>query len=351
MPKKDLYYLRLLQQCQSSHLEQRLAALEGLRKHEYLDLVTSQFLLDRLNSTGSSREQSAILGLMGQIESPLPIEALLTILADRETSTLYLRAEVAHTLAVVKAEGSIELLLRLLQDPDEDVYLRVGIAEDLEAWGERIPLEILLAAIADPEPGLCAAALNGLRARPSHTIPIDIVLPYCAHPAWYVREAAIKTLLATEQQVPPEPILAALTDPEPQTRDAAAHGCIHLVEWFGDKIPLEPLVQALGDDYPSVRENILDALGKASTRAPIEPIIAALTDSVHYVRCAAVETLGIMGDRVPASVYPVLQAMSGADSSPHVRQRATRTLLMLHGLTPVPLRLPTIDFTLEELGE
>lgn len=351
MPKKDLYYLRLLQQCQSENIEQRLAALEELRKHDYLDLITGQFLLDRLNSTALAQEQLAILGLMCQIKGPLPISALLTILADRETSTLYLRAEVAHTLAVVKAEESIELFLRLLQDPDEDVYLREGMTEDLEAWGERIPLEILLALIADPEPAVCAAALNVLRVRPSHTIPIDTVLPYCAHPAWYVREAAIKTLLATEQRVPPEPILAALTDPEPRTRDAAAHGCIQLVEWFGDKIPLEPLVQALGDDYPSVRENILDALGKAPTRAPIELITVALTDSVHYVRCAAVETLGIMGERIPPSVYPVLQAMSGADSSPHVRQRATRTLLMLHGLTPGPLRPITIDLTLEELGE
>jgi len=80
-------------------------------------------------------------------------------------------------------------------------------------------------------------------------------------------------------------------------------------------------------------------------------VIAALTDSVSYVRCAAVETLGLMGERVPSSIYPTLREMSGSDDSAHVRQRATRTLLLLHGLTPAPLTLTIIDSTLEDLGE
>lgn len=156
MPKKDIFYLHLLHECQSADLQHRLDALEDLRKHEYLDLVPAQFLLDRLNSTVIEREQSSILRLMCQIEAPLPIEALMAILADWETSPLFLRIEVAHTLMVVKSEEALESLLRLLQDPDEDVYLREAIAEDLTIWGERIPGEILLALLADPEPIVCA---------------------------------------------------------------------------------------------------------------------------------------------------------------------------------------------------
>ncbi len=90
---------------------------------------------------------------------------------------------------------------------------------------------------------------------------------------------------------------------------------------------------------------MLDAFGKIPLHIPVEPVIAALTDPVHYVRCVAVETLGLMGERVPLSVYPVLQEMSGSDVSAHVRQRAVRTLLLLHGMTPAPLTLPIIDFT------
>ena len=128
MSEKDLFYRHLLQQCQSPDLSQRLAALEDLSKLDDLDLVPGQFLLDRLNSTSIEREQSAILEVMSQLPLPIPVEALLTILADRETSTTHLRAEVAHTLAVVKAKTAIAPLLRLLQEPSEDPDLRREIA-------------------------------------------------------------------------------------------------------------------------------------------------------------------------------------------------------------------------------
>lgn len=349
--QNDLLYLHLLNACQSADREHRLKALEDLRKYEYLDLVEAQFLLDRLNSTSNAQEQAAILRLMCEIKKSLPIDALMAILADWETSTVFLRMEVAHTLAVVKAEEALDLILRVLQDPEEHPWLREAMTEDLTVWGERISEEILLRLLADPEPAVCTAVLSVLRERPSQTIPLEIVLPYCTHEKKYVREAAIKTLLATELRVPLDPILAALGDPEPQVRAAASYGCISLLEWFGDQIPLEPLLQALLDDYPAVRENILDALGKVPLRIPVEPVAAALTDSTYYVRCAALETLGLMGERVPSSLYPPLQEMSGSDPSPQVRLRATRALLMLHGMRPAPLRMPIIDLTLEELGE
>ena len=349
--RNDLFYLYLLHECQSADLQHRLEALEDLRRHEYLDLVEAQFLLDRLNSTSRWQEQTAILRLMSQIEKPLPVDALMAILADWETSTIFLRMEVAHTLAVTRAEEAIDLFVRLVLDAREHPWLREVLTGDLAIWKERVTSELLLTLLADPEPAVCTAALEVLRERPSHTIPLEIVLPYCTHEKSYIREAAIKTLLATELRIPLEPILAALSDPEPQVRAAASYGCISLVERFGDQIPLEPLIEALSDDYPPVRENILDALGKVPLRISVEPVAAALTDSTYYVRCAALETLGLMGERVPSSLYPPLQDMSGSDPCPQVRLRATRALLLLHGMTPGPLRMPIIDLTLEELGE
>jgi len=350
MRKNDSFYRHLLQECQSSDLQRRLAGLDGLGKEEYLDLVEGQFLLDRLNSTSNAQEQMAIVGLMCQIKDPLPIDALMAILEDWETSTVFLRMEVAHVLAVVKAEEALDLLLRVILDPEEHPWLRETLTGDLAIWGERISDELLLTLLADPEPAVCTAALEVLRERPTH-IPLEIVLPYLQREEKYIREAAIKTLMAAEQRVPIDPILLALRDPEPEVRAAASHACMSLVEWFPDQIPLELLLQSLHDEYAAVREDVLDAFGKIPLRIPVEPVIAALTDPVHYVRCAAVETLGLMGERVPLSVYPVLQEMSGSDVSAHVRQRAMRTLLLLHGLTPAPLTLPIIDFTLEELGE
>ncbi len=199
----------------------------------------------------------AILRLMSQIEKPLPIDALMAILADSETSTLFLRMEVAHTLAVTRAEEAIDLFVRLVLDPEEHPWLRETMTGDLAIWGERISEELLLTLLADPEPAVCAAALEVLRERPSQTIPLELVLPYLQREEKYIREVAIKTLMAVEQRVPIDPILSALHDPEPEVRAAASHACMSLVEWFPDQIPLELLLQALHDEYPAVREDVL----------------------------------------------------------------------------------------------
>jgi HEAT repeat protein len=349
MRQNDPLYLHLLAQCRSADLELRLAALEDLRQDEYLDLVEAQFLLDRLNSTSQWQEQAAILRLMHEIKNPLPTRALMAILGDSETSPVFLRMEVAHLLAVVQAEEALDLLLQLLADPDEEIALREVITWDLALWGERVPRALLLRLLADPE--LCAAALDMWRSQPAQSIPLEAIVPYCSHEEKYLREAAIKTLLAAEQRVPLDAILSALGDPEPEVRAAASFGCIRFLEWFGDQIPLDPLLQALFDEYPPVRENILDALGKVPLRIPVEPVAAALTDSTYYVRCAALETLSLMGERVPSSLYPLLQELSGADPTSQVRLRATRALLSLHGMRPAPLKIPIIDLTREELGE
>lgn len=108
------------------------------------------------------------------------------------------------------------------------------------------------------------------------------------------------------------------------------------------------MLQGLGDEYATVRENALDTLAQMPLRVPVEPVIAALSDLIFSVWSVAVEMLGVMSERVPFSAYPVLQQMSGADESAHVRQRATRSLLLLSGMDAPPLRLPTFDLALEE---
>jgi HEAT repeat protein len=335
-----------LRQCQSPDPGQRLGALEELRQEEYLDRVEGQFLLDRLNATTDWQEQTILLQLMNEISRPLPTRALMAILADRETPT-FLRMGIAHTLAVAQAEEAFALLMHLLHDGEEEIALREVVVWDLPLWADRVPRDFLRQLLADPD--LCAAAMDAWREQPAESIPIAEIVPYCTHEDHTLRVTAIKALLAAGQHVPLEVIFAALRDPEPDVRTAASYGCIGLMTWFGDQIPLEPLLAALSDTYPPVRENMLDALGKIPLRIPVEPVIAALLHAEFYVRCAALETLAVMGERVPSSLYPLLQAMSGADPVPQVRMRATRALLLLHGIEAPPLRVPIIDLRMEHL--
>jgi HEAT repeat protein len=273
------------------------------------------------------------------------VEALLTILADWETASLFLRMSVAHALRGV--EEAFELSLQLLQDPKEHPWLREVLAGDLIVWRERLPAGFVLTLLDDPT--VTSAVVEALRDWPPETIPVDRLIPFCTHERKYLREVTIKTLMKTERRAPIAPILAALHDPEPEVRAAASHACMELVKWLPDQIPPDLMLQALSDEYAAVREDALDTLAQMPLRVPVEPIIAALDDPMPYVRCAAVEMLGVMGERVPSSAYSVLRQISGADESAHVRQRATRSLLLLAGMNPPPLRLPSLDPTLEEM--
>ena len=136
--QSDGFYLRVLDECQSSDLQRRLDALDAVRKDGYLDLIEPQFLLDRLNSTSHDQEQLLLLSLMCEIKKPLPLEALMAILADEETS-VFLRVQVAHTLCVVKAEAGLALMLRLLQDAREHPWLREALTGYLGIWGNGFP--------------------------------------------------------------------------------------------------------------------------------------------------------------------------------------------------------------------
>lgn len=325
MTQQDAACHDLLQACLSPDLQQRLDALEGLYTHGCLHLVQVPFLLDRLTAAPIESEQVAILKLLGRLEEQLPEEVLETLLDHLETLEPSLLAEVVNAMTLTQAEEVLNLLYCQLED-----YLESEeSSEDPDGWQEALPTEVLFALLAHSETEVCAGALDVLYQLPSHSIPVEMIRPYCSHKQALVRETALRTLWLAERRAPSDPFLVALSDPEPRVRAVASHACMFLVEWQRELFPLDPLVQALGDEWAPVREDLLDALGKAPERAPVEPVVAALADSNYCVRCAAVETLGLIGRRVPPSVPPIVRAMSQSDPDSRVRERATATLLSI----------------------
>ena len=57
-------------------------------------------------------------------------------------------------------QAQVSLLLRLLAEEEEHLWLREVITWDLALWGEHIPEELLCALLATPEPVVCAAVLE-----------------------------------------------------------------------------------------------------------------------------------------------------------------------------------------------
>jgi HEAT repeat protein len=330
MPDIDPYFQHVLQWCQDPDRGKRMRALDTLGK-EYLEQVESDFLLSLLRRAESYEEQSAILGIASQMGPRAPIAALLDILADRDAPDWMLRHAVARTLAALGEDAPVDVFIKILQDPTEDVGLREGIAGSLGDFGERVPLEVLVSAVEDSDPDICAAAIGSLIDQGPRA-PLEPILAHMDHPEWFVRKAAVRALSYARERAPIEPIVAALGDVHPRVREAAALGMDLLLEWFGTRVPLAPLIAALSDEDAQVRESTLDVLANHPEYAPIEMVVAALEDQNAYVRCAALLVLERMGSRVPDVVYPKLLEMTWADPYPNARKYATRTLLMLKGV-------------------
>jgi len=328
----DLYFQQVLHECHHPDLRVRLRALETLEK-EYLDQVKTDFLLLLLRRASRYEEQTAILGILSQMGPRAPVEELTNILLDRDAPNEIPRGVVAGTLAALGENAPIDLFIKILQDPTEDVGLREDIAGLLGGFGERVPLEVLVAAVGDSDPAVCAAGIESLMAQGPRA-PIEPILAHIAHPEWYVRKAAVRALSSARERAPIEPIVAALGDADPRVREAAALGIDLLLEWFGSRVPLAPLVAALGDENANVRESSLDALANHPEYAPIELIVAALKDQNPFVRCAALLVLERMGsNRVPEEVYPTLLEMAGVDPYPNARKYANRAILTLKGFS------------------
>ncbi|GHO82226.1 hypothetical protein [Dictyobacter formicarum] len=175
---------------------------------------------------------------MCEIKKPLPVEALMAILEDVETSSIFLRMDVAHTLAATRAEEACDLCIRLALDPEEHLWLREILIGDFPSWKERVSDKLLLTLMTDPIPAVCTAVMEVWCYRSSQTIRF---CPICVTRGKYVRETAIKTLMAAKQRVPIEPILRGI--------DGARH-----VKRVGQGRPKLRTRRVLGDKAYSSRK-------------------------------------------------------------------------------------------------
>jgi HEAT repeat protein len=328
------FYLEALRECRHPNLRLRLRALETLYK-EHIARVEPDFLLGLLRRASDYEEQSYILGMFSEMGARMPVGELITLLRDRSDANQVPRWNVAVALAALGAHAPVELFISLLQDPTEEVGLRETLAELLGQFGERVPLEVLLDAVADEEPGVCAAGIASLIVR-GYEAPLEPILAQLGHPDEYVRKAAIRALSAAGERAPIEPIVAALADPDWQVREAAAAGLDSLLACFGERVPLAPLIAAVEDESASVRETALDTLANHPAYAPLDLAVRALDDPGPYVRCAALLVLERLGsERVSPDIHPKLEEMATLDPS-NARKYAARALALLKGLPPPP---------------
>ncbi len=283
------------------------------------------------------------------------------------------RAWAANVLGEVRAQRAFPAIVRLLDDPEDEVRAKAATA--LGRLGDRRAIGYLLDhLLSDPAPFVRVRISSSLGQLGGPEVT-DRLVRALGDPAWWVR---MRTVEALEQigSVAEGPLLIALDDADPEIRIRAAvslerlgvpDNLIRMIE-SGERVPeamqtlvkfagagpreflselaqhdarqvrsalitaverterrdlAEELIQiATGDSEPTLRAQAFVALRSLRVRDALPSAMNALADEDHHVRTAAVEFVGEFGS---SDILDRLQAQT-ADTDPRVRAASVRAL-------------------------
>src|SRR5215210_1620556 len=283
------------------------------------------------------------------------------------------RAWAANVLGEVRAQGAFSSVVRLLDDPEDEVRAKAATA--LGRIGDRRAVGYLVDhLLSDPAP-FVRARISAALGQLGGPEVIERLVRALGDQAWWVR---MRTVEALEHVggVAEGPLLIALDDSDPEIRMRAAvalerlgvpNNLVRMIE-SGERITdamqtmvkfaaagphefLSELAQhdsrqvrsalvaaaertgrrdladdivrmAMSDPEPALRAQALTALCSLGIRDALPAAVSALADDDHHVRMAAVELIGAFGT---ADILGLLHAQT-ADPDPRVRAASLRAL-------------------------
>ena len=283
------------------------------------------------------------------------------------------RAWAANVLGEVRAQRAFPSVVRLLDDPDDEVRAKAATA--LGRMGDRRAVGYLVDhLLSDPAP-FVRARISGALGQLGGPEVIERLVRALGDSAWWVR---MRTVEALEHVggVAEGPLLVALDDSDPEIRIRAAvalerlgvpDNLVRMIE-SGERVPdamqtmvkfaaagprefLSELAQhdsrqvrsalvtaaertgrrdladelvrmVTSDTDPALRAQALTALRSLGSRDALPAALSALADDDHQVRTAAVEFIGAFGN---ADTLGLLHAHT-ADADPRIRAASMRAL-------------------------
>jgi HEAT repeat protein len=323
--------------------EVRVAAVRGLATSRLPEAVP--LILRALTDRGPDVRAAAAtaLGASGDTGHGEPLKTAL-----RDMSAL-VRARAASAIGALGSPRGMSALRAALQDRDPDVRREAADALGHLGWRPADATEQAQVAIAcgrwDEAAALGAPALPALLSAAHHEDELT-------------RARAVEALAATGQSRAGTPILAALRDPSPEVRAAAARSLGRLrpagaaralVEHLGDSDIMVvaavkeavvsfgssacgPLALAVRSSFDErVRRSSAEALGRVGDARAVDVLVQALRDPDHELRWQSANALGLIRDGRAAT--PLLHAL--ADPDMFVVTAATQALLEL-GRAAIP---------------
>jgi HEAT repeat protein len=369
----------------------------------HVQSVNLKHEIANLSDPAPSIRQSAArtLGEMGDIRAAEP---LMQALRDQST-----RAAAAYALGQLKDPGSISALVLALKDENQEV--RENAAMALGEFRDRRAVVGLIDALnsqnaTDPDGNFSAADSSLGRIGALSVSPLVAELQ---RKNSSVRMHAVEALGWVDDSRAFNATVAALKDPDPGVRAAAAGGLnghgdapgmllapYNFLGWFrsgrrwGPSYTRDPrvidlLISALRDPDAVVRSNAVEKLGQIGTSRAVEPLLAVLSDASSAasatrwgptIQMTIIEALGRIGDaraldalvsalqspteavrqhaagalgdiKDPRAMVPLIAALN--DKSPSVQASAAKSLGQIKDPRAVEPLAETLDKTITEL--
>jgi HEAT repeat protein len=188
---------------------------------------------------------------------------------------------------------------------DDDPAVRRISTEILADVADAESVEALAGVLPDPDPEVRAAAVRGL-ARSGSRVPQVRLAPLLDDPDPDVRARAAGALLADGDQRARQTLRRMAVDPRPEWRAAA----VTALGRAGDPEALA----ALGDPEPSVRRAAAEAGASMEPDRALGPLVEAMDDDHPTVRVSAARALAALG---PPAHAALVGALARPDAEPH----------------------------------
>ena len=217
--------------------------------------------------TAVRRSASAILV---DLVKPEMVPALVERLDDPDAQV---RGNLLRALARSNAGAAQDEVIKRLEDPDPEVQVQAISALRHLVSDPKILDEHVSALLADPNPAVRATAASTLLRLGPRTEALATLREMAGADDLDTRIEALKAFADWGDRTAVEPVAAALEDPQPAVRHAAATA---LARIGGPQCP-GILVHALGDHDRSVREAVAASLGAFGSDA-LDVTVGALSD-------------------------------------------------------------------------
>jgi HEAT repeat protein len=354
--------IQLLEHKNSSVRKSAAFALQGIgpAAQAAIDPLIKQLKVENPKVRDSATNALRII-IKGHKEQA-KVDTLIKLLEDKNNDA-YVRATAAEALGNIKAQAAVDSLIEFLEDKNNDAYVRASAAEALGNLKAQAAVDPLIKLLEDKNNDAYVTYLRASAAEALSNIKVQaavnplIKLLEDKNEDGDVRASAAEALINIKMQAAVDPLIKLLEDKNDnynvRVSAAEALGNIRV------QAAVDPLIKLLEDknENYNVRVSAAEALGNIKAQAAVDPLIKLLKERViedessalaYFVRASAAKALGNI--KAQAAVDPLIKRLEDKNESASVRASAAEALGNLKAQAAVDLLIKCLKDRNEDWG-